>query len=80
MDLLLSGPEGGGVIEVKSYGQRHELPAYKAQAARYARSRKLPVATLALFVPTEDETVLAQLSGQDEIAGVQVTTVCIGWM
>jgi hypothetical protein len=36
--------------------------------------------TLAVFLPLEDETVLAKLSGQTVIGGVQVTVVAIGWV
>jgi hypothetical protein len=34
---------------------------------------------LAVFVPVEDEAVLAALSGDEVIDGVRVVTVAIGW-
>jgi AAA-like domain len=78
VDLYVSNGKDAGVIEVKSFTQRSDLPSQKAQAARYAVSRGLPAATLAMFVPTGDEALLRELSGQESIDGVVVTTVAIG--
>jgi hypothetical protein len=78
VDLHVSHGKQAGVIEVKSFTQRSDLPSQKAQAARYAASRGLEASTLALFVPTEDLDLLRELSGQETIDGVVVTTVAIG--
>jgi len=78
VDLHVSNGSDTGVIEIKSFTQRSDLPYQKAQAARYAVSRKLPAATLVLFVPTSDEALLRELSGQESIGGAVVTTVAIG--
>jgi hypothetical protein len=77
VDLHVRNREQAGVIEVKSFTQRSDLPSQKAQAARYAASRGLEAATLALFVPTDDEELLRALSGEDAVDGVRVTTVAI---
>jgi hypothetical protein len=77
VDLHVRSRERAGVIEVKSFTQRSDLPSQKAQAARYAASRGLAAATLALFVPTDDEDLLRELSGDQTVDGVLVTTVAI---
>ena len=78
VDLHVRNRERAGVIEVKSFTQRSDLPSQKAQAARYAHTRDLAAATLAMFVPTDDEDLLKELSGQEVIEGVVVTIVAIG--
>jgi hypothetical protein len=82
VDLLIRHEDRAGVIEVKSFTQRWELPSQKEQAARYARSRGLAAATLVLFVPTDEEGVLADLSREDVITvdgrDIRVITVAIG--
>ena len=80
VDLHLRCNEKRGLIEVKSFRERSELTQAKAQAAGYAKRLGFPAVTIALFVPVEDEAVLAALSGEDEIDGVRVTTVAIGWV
>ena len=50
-----------------------------AQAAACARSLNLNSVTLALFVPLDDETVLGEMSGENQSDGVTVTIVTIGW-
>lgn len=77
VDLHMSNRSQSGVIEVKSFTQRSDLPSQRAQAARYAASRGLSRATLAMFVPTDDEALLASLSGEQEVEGVTVATVAI---
>ena len=77
VDLHLSNRKQAGVIEVKSFTQRSDLPAQKAQAARYAASRRLDAATLAMFVPTDDEALLRELSKEESVEGVRVTLVAI---
>jgi len=68
-----------GIIEVKSFVDMSETRKGTEQAAAYARSLNLNSVTLALFVPVDDETVLAKLSGEHQISGVTVTVVAIGW-
>ncbi|WP_052506992.1 AAA-like domain-containing protein [Desulfonatronovibrio magnus] len=84
VDLHLKCPrnEGGkeGVIEVKSYINQAKMHRHIDQAANYARNLGLPSITLALFVPVEDEAVLAKLSGTHEIEGVRVMVKAIGWV
>ena len=68
-----------GVIEVKSFRSGRGLARDREKAARYGKSLGLEEVTLAVFVPTGDEEVLAALSGEEEIDGVTVRTVAIGW-
>ena len=68
-----------GIIEVKSFVDMSETRKGTEQAAAYARSLNLNSVTLALFVPVDDETVLAKLSGEHQSNGVTVTVVAIGW-
>jgi AAA-like domain len=68
-----------GIIEVKSFVDMSETRKGTEQAAAYARSLNLNSVTLALFVPVDDETVLAKLSGEHQSSGVTVTVVAIGW-
>lgn len=77
VDLHVTRRGKTGVIEVKSFTQRSDLPWQREQAAGYAKSRGLTAATLALFVPTDDEALLQKLSTTEEIEGVTVTTVAI---
>jgi hypothetical protein len=68
-----------GIIEVKSFVDMSETRKGTAQAAAYARSLNLNSVTLALFVPVDDEAVLAKLSGENQSGDVTVTVVAIGW-
>jgi hypothetical protein len=68
-----------GIIEVKSFVDMSETRKGTEQAAAYASSLNLNLVTLALFVPVDDETVLAKLSGEHQSNGVTVTVVAIGW-
>ena len=82
VDLVLRSEEGHvGLIEVKSFTSQAELAAQKAQAARYAASRGLLEATLALFVPSDDEELIQELSRTDAIqigaAEVRIHTVAV---
>ena len=77
VDLHLSHRTQTGVIEVKSFTQRSDLPSQRSQTARYAASRGLAEATLAMFVPTDDEALLEALSGRQDVEGVTVITVAI---
>lgn len=79
VDLLVQGEGKVGLIEVKSFRAIHELPRAREQAARYAQRQGLKTAAVALFVSSDDEAVLAALSGEEVLSGVKVTTVAIGW-
>lgn len=77
-----SASSQSGVIEVKSFTSRADLPLQKQQAAGYAKTRGHPTATLALFVPTDDKELLpelptTQLLSVDE-QRISAATVAIG--
>ncbi len=72
--------EKGGIIEVKSFVDAYQAKTARSQAARYAKSLGFSTVTLALFVPVEDKTILAKLSEEEIIDGVQVTVMAIGWV
>ncbi len=80
VDLHLRWGDKQGLIEVKSFERLSVLKKDQLRAADYARSMGLTAVTMAVFVPVEDETVLAKLSGHVVIEGVQVEVVAIGWM
>jgi hypothetical protein len=67
------------VRRFSSYGPV-ELEQGRAQAAGYARKLGLGEATMAVFVPIEDEAVPRELSGEMIIDGVKVTVAAIGWV
>ena len=79
VDLHLRCGDQTGVIEVKSFQSRSRLEKAKLQAAEYARKLGRSEITIALFIPVADETVLARLSGEETVDGVQVTVTAIGW-
>jgi len=79
VDLHLRCDGREGVIEVKSFVDMYELERSREQAARYAATLSTGRVTLALFVPSQDEDVLAQLSGEVTIGEVEVVVVAIGW-
>jgi hypothetical protein len=68
-----------GIIEVKSFVDMSETRKGTEQAATYASSLNLNSVTLALFVPVDDETILAKLSEEHQFDLVTVTVVAIGW-
>jgi hypothetical protein len=68
-----------GIIEIKSFVDMSETRKATEQAAAYARSLNLCSVTLALFVPVDDEAILAKLSGENQNDGAIVTVVAIGW-
>ena len=72
VDLHLRCGNKAGLIEVKSFKDRHQLKKDRSQAARYAKSTGLDRVTMTVFVPTEDENVLEQLSKDVLIEGIQV--------
>jgi hypothetical protein len=79
VDLHLRCGDRRGIIEVKSFVDAYGLDLSRRQAARYATSVGLDTVTLALFVPSKDDEVLRQLSGETEVDGVRVVVVAIGW-
>ncbi|MDM8552385.1 hypothetical protein QUF72_20030 [Desulfobacterales bacterium HSG2] len=74
LHLRCDGQRG---IEVKSFVDASEVRISRKQAAEYAGSLNMDSVTVALFVPTEDEKVLEQLSGEQLIDGVSVIVVAI---
>jgi hypothetical protein len=79
VDLCLRAGQKCGIIEVKSFTSAAALDDGRVQAARYAAKLGLGEATLCVFVPVDDEGVLAALSGEEVVEGVRVTVVAIGW-
>lgn len=77
VDLHVRNRDRAGVLEVKSFTQRSDLASQREQAARYAAGRGLGRATLVVFVPTDDEELIRELSGEVVIGGVVVTTAAI---
>ncbi|MCP4107137.1 MAG: hypothetical protein GY749_16615 [Desulfobacteraceae bacterium] len=80
VDLHLRCGEKRGLIEVKSFINASEAKEARGQAAKYAKQTGLNAVTIALFTPVEDESVLEELSVEEEIDGVRVLVVAIGWM
>lgn len=80
VDLHLTCGQKRGIIEVKSFVDAYQASQSRIQAARYAKQLHYEAVTIAMFVPIDDPTVLAQLSGDETIEGVRVTVVAIGWM
>ena len=80
VDLHLRCGEKRGIIEVKSFVDAYQAKEARGQAAQYAKELGLAKVTVAMFVPIEDESVLAKLSVQEVILGVEVTVVAIGWV
>jgi len=80
VDLHLQCRDRQAVIEVKSFRNMAELAHSREQAATYARKLGFSRITLAVFVQTEDENVLKQLSGKTLTDGFTVTVSAIGWV
>jgi hypothetical protein len=78
VDLVLQSKWGMALIEVKSFTQTWELQRYREQAAAYAKKLGLATATVVVFAPTHDESVLARLSGDADVDGVHVALVAFG--
>ncbi len=79
VDLHLRCRDRRGLIEVKSFTDRTELDHSLQQAAKYARKLALPSITLAVFVPVDDDHILAELSQSQVMDGVTVHVTAIGW-
>jgi len=67
-------------IEVKSFRNHSKLEKAKAQAIDYAKKRRFSTITLAVFVPSEDEKILARLSGEQTVDDVRLHVAAIGWV
>jgi hypothetical protein len=80
VDIHLRCGEKRGIIEIKSFVDAYQAKFDRKQAAQYAENLGFDTVTLALFVPLEDEAVLEKLSGEEEIDGVRVHVVAIGWV
>ena len=79
VDLCITCKEKKGIIEVKSFVDRASLEDSVQQATHYASSLDLSEVTLAVFVPTREQEILDQLSGNREIEEVLVHVEAIGW-
>ena len=79
VDLHLKCGTKRGIIEVKSYKSMSGVKKAKKQAAKYAKQTSLDSVTIALFIPMEDEVILAKLSGEDIIEKSKVIVCAIGW-
>jgi len=71
--------ERRGIIEIKSFVDLYQLERSRERAAQYAMELGLTDVTLAVFVPTKDEEVLAELSGEHTVGGTRVHVVALGW-
>ncbi len=80
VDLVLQTAEQLALIEVKSLVSMPQLVAARKQAAVYAKKLGLTKATLVVFAPTNDDSVLAKLANETDVDGVHVTTVPFGWV
>ena len=79
IDLHLRCGKKQGIIEVKSFKDVSDAKRARYQAAVYAKSLGLNNVTVALFVPVDNNDVIAKLSGEHETDGVKVTVVAIAW-
>ncbi|QTA82410.1 AAA ATPase-like domain-containing protein [Desulfonema limicola] len=80
VDLHLRCKDRQGIIEVKSFKDQSELEYSRKQALKYAQNLELSAITLAVFVPVEDEEILAKLSSSQNIEGVKLDVSAIGWV
>ena len=78
--FLESSKANAIIIEVKSFIDAHRAKEARGQAAQYAKQLGLQKVTVAMFVPVEDESILAKLSVKEVILDVEVTVVAIGWV
>ena len=80
VDIHLKCDDKHGIIEVKSFVDAYQLKLDREQAAEYAQSLELDSVTMAVFLPVEDDTVLAKLSGGTVIQTIHVHVVAMGWV
>jgi len=80
VDLHLKCDGKQGIIEVKSFQKQSGLERAKQQAVKYAQKLTLSAITLAVFVPVEDEEILAKLSSVQTIEGIKLNVTAIGWV
>lgn len=79
VDLHLKYGQKRGIIEVKSFQDVYLLKEGQIQASTYAQQQGMNLVTIALFVSTDDESVLEKLSGTRIIDSITVHTVAISW-
>jgi len=65
---------GLAIVGVRAVPERAE-----DQAVRYARKLDSPAIALAVFVPSEDEEILRELSAREVRDDVELEVVAIGW-
>ncbi|MBF0120183.1 MAG: AAA-like domain-containing protein [Desulfobacterales bacterium] len=80
VDLHIKCREKRGIIEVKSFTNITEAKEDKIKASKYARQIGLKSITMAVFVPVEDENILAKISGEEMIDYINVKVAAIGWV
>jgi len=80
VDIHLQCGEKQGIIEVKSFRDATQLKEARTQAARYADEIGLDAVTVAMFVPTNDESVLEKLSDETVTEKVRVSISAIEWV
>ncbi len=79
VDLHLRCEGQRSIIEIKSFTNNYDAKLARQQAAKYAKQLGLPLVTVALFVPVDDEDILEKLSVEEVIEEVVVQVVAIGW-
>ncbi|MCP4402899.1 MAG: hypothetical protein GY801_37055 [bacterium] len=80
VDIHMKCAEKRGIIEVKSFRSMSAFKRDKLQAAGYAKELQFDAVTIAVFLPLDDQSVLDTLSVTEEIDGIRVTVVAIGWV
>jgi hypothetical protein len=80
VDLLLRTKDHTAIVEIKSLRDISELENHRAQVAVYAKKLQLSQATLVVFAPVDDESVLEPLVSDIDVDGVLVSTVPFGWV
>jgi hypothetical protein len=80
VDLLLRAKDHRAIVEIKSLRDVSELENHRAQVAVYAKKLQLSQATLVVFAPVDDESVLEPLVSDIDVDGVLVSTVPFGWV
>jgi hypothetical protein len=79
VDILLRCGYVQGIVEIKSFEKQSKIKKYAQQAAHYAASLGLSEVTIAIFVPTREQKILDQLSGDRMVDQVAVHVLAIGW-
>ncbi|MGD9971510.1 MAG: hypothetical protein AB7S77_00460 [Desulfatirhabdiaceae bacterium] len=79
VDIHIRCRDMEGIIEVKSFRSPGKTREAIVQAADYGKKLGLDAVTLALFVPTDEKSVLDKLTTRTDIDGVTLDVVAIGW-